>query len=320
MCNEEITIIVENTINSTEVTVNSQDISISVDVLESVNNISVESIEQVNEVFIDALTQDYAVEVIVDEYLVPFASDTISGKMKLYNALGVNIDGSVTQNIVKTNLDLKVDKVAGYSLTQNNLTDALKALYDSAVLWISTNGATLISHLTNTNNPHSVTKSQVGLSDVPNTDFTSAVSLNTSKVGITTTQSSNIVTNNSKISYTSVLADLKVDKVVGKSLLLDSEALRLTKFSGGRTEVDFGALPINEKEFTITDATVLATSNITAEIAYEAPTGKELDEIEMDSFNIICGQATNGTFKIIVKSLDGSYLADKFKINYSITI
>tara|TARA_R110000823_G_scaffold154508_1_gene285440 strand:- start:1002 stop:1658 length:657 start_codon:yes stop_codon:yes gene_type:complete len=218
MCNEEITIIVENTINSTEVTVNSQDISISVDVLESVNNISIESIEQVNEVFIDVLTQDYAVEVIVDEYLVPFASDTISGKMKLYNALGVNIDGSVTQNIVKTNLDLKVDKV------------------------------------------------------------------------------------------------------VGKSLLLDSEALRLTKFSGGRTEVDFGALPINEKEFTITDATVLATSNITAKIAYEAPTGKELDEIEMDSFDIICGQATNGTFKIIVKSLDGSYLADKFKINYSITI
>ena len=167
---------------------------------------------------IEVSTQDIrAVTIDVERGVVPDASSTVKGKMKLYSDLGTNIDGAINQNTVTNNLFLKVDKV------------------------------------------------------------------------------------------------------VDKSLILDSEALRFTKFSGGQTEVDFGSLPIYQKEFTITDASVLTTSNITASIAYEAPTGKDLDEIEMDSFNIICGQATNGTFKIIVKSIDGSYLADKFKINYSIT-
>lgn len=37
------------------------------------------------------------------------------------------------------------------------------------------------AHIDDTNNPHSVTKSQVGLSNVPNTDFTAAVAANTAK-------------------------------------------------------------------------------------------------------------------------------------------
>lgn len=38
------------------------------------------------------------------------------------------------------------------------------------------------SHIANTSNPHSVTKAQVGLSNVPNTDFTAAVAANTAKL------------------------------------------------------------------------------------------------------------------------------------------
>lgn len=48
-------------------------------------------------------------------------------------------------------------------------TTTLKTAYDSTVTWITTNGATLIAILTNTSNPHSVTKAQVGLSNVDNT-------------------------------------------------------------------------------------------------------------------------------------------------------
>lgn len=48
-------------------------------------------------------------------------------------------------------------------------TTALKTAYDGAVIWISTNGSALIAHLTRTDNPHSVTKAQVGLSAVANT-------------------------------------------------------------------------------------------------------------------------------------------------------
>lgn len=39
-----------------------------------------------------------------------------------------------------------------------------------------------VSHIANTSNPHSVTKAQVGLSNVPNTDFTAAVAANTAKI------------------------------------------------------------------------------------------------------------------------------------------
>lgn len=56
-----------------------------------------------------------------------------------------------------------------------SFTTALKSAYDSAVSWIATNGANLINHLSNTSNPHSVTKTQVGLGNVPNLDTTAAV-------------------------------------------------------------------------------------------------------------------------------------------------
>jgi hypothetical protein len=54
-------------------------------------------------------------------------------------------------------------------------TSTLKTAYDNAVTWISTNGTNLLNHLTNISNPHYVTKSQVGLSLVPNLDTTNAV-------------------------------------------------------------------------------------------------------------------------------------------------
>jgi hypothetical protein len=41
-------------------------------------------------------------------------------------------------------------------------------------------------------NPHGTTKTDVGLSDVPNTDFTSAVALNTTKVGVTNEEENTI--------------------------------------------------------------------------------------------------------------------------------
>lgn len=83
-------------------------------------------------------------------------------------------------------------------------------------------------------------------------------------------------------------------------------------------EVDFGVTPISEQTFTITDAEALISSQLMATLAYEAPTGKELDELELDdSFSIICAPAA-GSFNMKIHSIDGTYLHDKFKINYLI--
>lgn len=45
-------------------------------------------------------------------------------------------------------------------------TTALKTAYDQTVNWITANGQNLLSHLTNTNNPHNVTATQIGLGDI----------------------------------------------------------------------------------------------------------------------------------------------------------
>jgi len=115
------------------------------------------------------------VTIEVERGVVPYALPTLSGKMKLYNLLGSNADGSVDQKTVTDNLSLKVDKVTGYSLTKNDLTDLLKTAYDNAVTWIESNKGSLLDHLSNTLNPHNVTKTQVGLSEVPNVDFTDEI-------------------------------------------------------------------------------------------------------------------------------------------------
>jgi hypothetical protein len=83
-----------------------------------------------------------------------------------------------------------------------------------------------------------------------------------------------------------------------------------------QTEVDFGATPISESSFTITDIDVISSSHIEGSIAYEAPTGKDLDELEMDEIDLKFGVGI-GQFTIYAKGMEG-YLHDKFKINYLI--
>ncbi len=84
-----------------------------------------------------------------------------------------------------------------------------------------------------------------------------------------------------------------------------------------QTEVDFGVTPVANASFTITDAAVTINSRILAQVAYEAPTGKDVDEIEMDDLQIRC-QPGSGQFIMFVQTEDGSYLADKFRVNYQV--
>lgn len=83
-----------------------------------------------------------------------------------------------------------------------------------------------------------------------------------------------------------------------------------------QTEIDFGATPVAEASFLITDADVSGTSQLIGTVAYEAPTGKDLDELEMDGLDLKFAPGT-GEFTLYVRGRDG-YVADKFKINYLI--
>lgn len=80
-------------------------------------------------------------------------------------------------------------------------------------------------------------------------------------------------------------------------------------------EIDFGTTPVHEATFTVPDAIVTAGQQITGCIAYEPPTGKDLDEVEMDPLVIRFGQAAAGTFKVFAQALEGRVYG-KFKIHY----
>lgn len=81
-----------------------------------------------------------------------------------------------------------------------------------------------------------------------------------------------------------------------------------------QTEVDFGALPVSEASFIVINSNVTPSSNIVGTVAYVAPTGKDLDELEMDELDLKFGSG-GGQFTIYARGRDG-YIADKFKINY----
>ena len=67
MSNEAITIIVENTVNSTDISVTSEDLNISLEITEASNDVSVLAVEEVNEISIDVTNQVQEVTVFVTE-------------------------------------------------------------------------------------------------------------------------------------------------------------------------------------------------------------------------------------------------------------
>jgi hypothetical protein len=89
------------------------------------------------------------------------------------------------QTTVSLNSDVVANTTARHTHSNKTILDAiteaftvtLKTAYDSTVTWISTNGSNLINHLTNTSNPHSVTKTQVGLANVANVDTTTTANI-----------------------------------------------------------------------------------------------------------------------------------------------
>jgi hypothetical protein len=82
-------------------------------------------------------------------------------------------------------------------------------------------------------------------------------------------------------------------------------------------EIDFGSVPVSEMTFTVADSHVTPTCTIVGNVAYVAPTGKDLDEMEMDCLDLKFA-AGNGQLTIYAKARDGD-VADKFKIAYCVS-
>lgn len=81
------------------------------------------------------------------------------------------------------------------------------------------------------------------------------------------------------------------------------------------TEIDVGTTPVVEASISVTDAGISTSSKIIGGVAYKAPTGKDLDELEMDALEIKFEPLT-GTMNVHIKGLEG-YIADKFILWYT---
>jgi hypothetical protein len=80
------------------------------------------------------------------------------------------------------------------------------------------------------------------------------------------------------------------------------------------TEIDFGAIPVFSKVFTVTDASISSTSEIIAVQSGRAATDKDADENEADFLVCNCTPGS-GSFLLNVMALPGP-VSGKFKINY----
>lgn len=121
-------------------------------------------------------------------------SSTISDFSTTVNGLIVNkVNNTTTINTkpLSSNITLNQDDIIDgttnvrYSLIEKNklasiteiFTTALKTAYDNTVTWVSTNGSNILSHLSNTANPHNVTTTQIGAAPINNPTFTGTVTL-----------------------------------------------------------------------------------------------------------------------------------------------
>jgi hypothetical protein len=79
-------------------------------------------------------------------------------------------------------------------------------------------------------------------------------------------------------------------------------------------EIDCGVTPLLETIINVVNTGITVASKIIGGIAYKSPTGKDLDELEMDAIDLKF-EPTAGSFNIYIKGLEG-YISDKFIIWY----
>lgn len=97
----------------------------------------------------------------------------------------------------------------------------------------------------------------------------------------------------------------------GQPVVLDNDP-RLVRVR--EVEIDVGDIPVDEYEAQVLDDTVTLTSKIFAVMSWDTPTGKDADDVPMDTYVINCGGGV-GQLSVRITSIDGR-LHDSYRINY----
>lgn len=84
-----------------------------------------------------------------------------------------------------------------------------------------------------------------------------------------------------------------------------------------QVEIDVGTTPVPEYDAVVTDAAASATSKVFATVSWDAPTGKDADDVSMDTYTVNA-DAGAGSITFRVSALDGNLLEGTYKIDYLI--
>ncbi len=106
-----------------------------------------------------------------------------------------------------------------------------------------------------------------------------------------------------------------------KRLEFSSDGIDVNPVTGGganiaEVELDFGAQAVSEKVFTVTDATVSATSKVVAKQSGKAATGRQADENEFDVISLVSSPGA-GQFTVYARCLTG-LVQGKYKMVYQV--
>lgn len=99
-------------------------------------------------------------------------------------------------------------------------------------------------------------------------------------------------------------------------LLVEQVSVLNTKSKIKQVEVDFGDVGVADLVWNVNDVDVVIGSKIIPSVAYESPTGEDLDKLRMEGLNVIAGNVSLGRFELYITPINGGTLSDKFKINY----
>ena len=228
---------------------------------------------------------------------------TLENHEERIEALEQNPGGGLTcetvlecQNVIDA-FNGKVDKEEGKGLSENDFTTTLKNAYDAAVQWIIDNGANILNHISNFSNPHNVTKSQVGLGNVPNLDTTLAVSQ-------THTHSNKTILDAITEAFTTTLKNAYDGAVTWISTNGATLIAHLTDFNNPHqtTAAQVGAVELKYKPFTNgiqVNHTGTTAKTLIATVTIPAPTLAVGDAYEIKAwFSRPAGDAATATFFI----------------------
>lgn len=228
--------------------------------------------------------------------------DMQSGVQTIIAGTNITVDATDPANpIVSATLDSAVDSVNGLTgtvvLDTDDISDTAQTnkwatagektklgyIAVTQAVDLDAMESTLASHVADTANPHSVTKAQVGLSNVPNTDFTAAVAANTAKISFDSASSTKLGTIETGADVTDTA------NVTSAGALMDSEVTNLAQVKAF-SSADYATAAQGATADSAVQPGDLATVATTG--VYSDLTGKPTIPTSVD--NLSPAQATHG--------------------------